>query len=280
MKKSEISRLSTSSRYLPTSALNCQTTNSVGSDEPRGDIMAALTAISSSLEAVGNDLETYLCYDEEHGTKILTLLRNVFNYNKEDERTSGRIVKGCPLDELETKDFDHEQLWQQIQLQNESFLNQSSIELKNLLKNQCSIRLSCRTRAITTENTEKLKNTVKQKKSGRIGGDGQSDVVGDDYSGEGNASNSNDNYENERKHVNNADSKRWNKQVGSVVDDQFFKLAEMEKFLEMEEKRDERKKNYLIHDDSDSDDIDLFANYHDESEQDVSDLDEPKLCDR
>ena len=222
-------------------------------------VMAALKTIRSSFEIIGNDLETFLCHNEVDGTRILSLLQRTFDYNKKDESLSGRVVDGCPLDELETEDFDLEQLWQQIQLQNDCLLTQSSHKLHQLLKKQTGIRLNDNNLEME-EDFEKLINTVKRSEAICEDELEDSNIVDCGFStndrGHGNLS---DDVRPERKSKSNNTIKR------SVVDDDFFKLAEMEKFLEMEEKREEANggDGHNNNDDNDSvDDVDLFTDYN------------------
>ena len=221
-------------------------------------VMAALKTIRSSFEIIANDLETFLCYNEVDGTRILSLLQRTFDFNKKDESLSGRVVDGCPLDKLEIEEFDLEQLWQQIQLQNDSLLTQSSHKLDQLLKKQTGIRLNDN-KLEMEEDCEKLVNTVKRSEAICEDELEDGDIVDYGFStNDRGHRNLSDDVRPERKSKSNNTIKR------SVVDDEFFKLAEMEKFLEMEEKREEANGRYgHNNDDNDSvDDVDLFTDYN------------------
>ena len=200
--------------------------------------MAAETAPSSvttSLQNIEENLERFISYDRKHSATILSVLRDVFNYSKEDETTCGRMIQGCPFESLQfdPTNFDNETLWQQIQLQNESLLPKLRTGSKLLLKKTNSIQLN------------DVNFTLNGKDQGNLNKDGNSMGSVERSTQCSSAEESEvENFEEKSSDEDEQLRKRSKtgmklesscKSKGSVVDDQFFKLAEMEKFLESKE---------------------------------------------
>lgn len=188
-----------------------------------------LQSFNSFLQDIDENLERFITYDKKHSTVIVSALRNVFNHSKKDEAICGRRIEGCPFESLQVDatNFDNEIIWQQIQLQNESILPKLRTGLKPLFRNK-TITLLNDIPAPTNGESEDILNEVRNsienvyelssKASPTEGNDFENYVKENDV--------------NSLPKVIKSKSKGIGKRKASVVDDQFFKLAEMEKFLE------------------------------------------------
>ena len=222
----------------------------------------ALSIVNTSLQ----NLERFISYDKKHCASILSVLRDVFNRNKKDERLCGREIEGCPFEslQLDSNNIDNEIIWQQIQLQNESLLPKIQSGLKPLLKKPNFVQLND-TKSITVE-----KNEDNFSKRIRNSEDSLKELT--PSLSEGSEIENSDEENNEE--LPKASKIRLKPEGtgiprGSVVDDQFFKLAEMEKFLESE-------RGDMSGDESD-DNIDYFMDLN-EAGNERSNLERYNVC--
>lgn len=178
-----------------------------------------------------------------------------------------QLLSANALPELLTKDFESEQIWQQIELQNEAFSDKSISNVSKALVNKEQLLFG---NVLVDEDF--IKNSITEHQN--------------EDSGDSNNS-SDEEYELEQKDAHktlfesdhelssdediNDDEKignRSNSFKKSIVDDEFFKLDEMETFLRAEDSKVEDKSGDI---DSDSDDgsIDLFKSDSDKEDDDV-----------
>ena len=190
----------------------------------------ALSSVNASFQNIDENLERFISYDKKHSATILSVLREIFNYSKKDEGICGRKIEGCPFESLQfdPTNFDNETLWQQIQLQNESLLPKLRTESKPLLKKANSVQLNDVNLKINGKNEKSLNEVRNSMESveGSISSAEETEV--DNFVQE----NSDDNEDLQKTSESKMRPAGSGKPKGSVVDDQFFKLAEMEKFLE------------------------------------------------
>lgn len=205
-----------------------------------------LSSLGNSFKNIEDDLECFLTHNKKYCAVILSFLREFFNYNKADEVVCGRKIEQCPFESLQFDpiNFDNEVIWQQIQLQNESLIRRIKTGFKHLVKKKVYLRLN---HEEFDWNKEKLEfgedkaHAALTKSSFSVNDDS------DDFVEENNNE--------EMPKVENRPKPKKNSLKGSVVDDQFFKLAEMEHFLESKHARDD-----ISTDESDNDEnIDYFT---------------------
>ena len=197
----------------------------------------ALNSVTTSLQSIEENLERFISYDKKHSATILSVLRDIFNHNKKDEAVCGRKIEGCPFESLQLDDqtdIDNEIIWQQIQLQNESLLPKVQTGFKSLLKKANSVQLNDIKPAISEKNEDNF-NEVRNNPDF---------VEGSTHSSSSESSEVEKFVEENDDELPKAIRSRLKpdgtgKPRGSVVDDQFFKLAEMEKFLESKEGGDD-----------------------------------------
>lgn len=141
------------------------------------------------------------------------------------------VVPSGPLQELYVDGFDLDQIWEQIQLVNEPLIAHLTKQVEKI--NRWDWKK-------LTDASEKGSNKVAVSDSDTDGMDDsesdhdQEDIQDDDYFSE------------EEDNELNDEIKKPTKKVGggrkTVVDDKFFKLAEMEEFLEKIEKNQQRQR--------------------------------------
>ncbi|XP_053676004.1 U3 small nucleolar ribonucleoprotein protein MPP10 [Anopheles nili] len=167
------------------------------------------------------------------------------------------------LDELVTEKMDHEQIWQQLELKNDFFIEQ---DLKKFLevvsKNAKRLQLPFSTEAISDSHSEQGSNEEPE-----------------DYDEENEANgNGNESYEEgveekaPKKRGNlKKKAKKKSKTKSSIVDDQFFKLEDMARFLDEEDER-ERLKQHGLRESNPLIEIDYFDELAGEDEGDGAEM--------
>ena len=225
-----------------------------------------LSSVSTSLQNIEENLERFLSFDKKHSASILSVLRDVFNYSKRDEAVCGRKIQACPFENLQLDpiNFDNEIIWQQIELQNESVLPKVRSGLKLLFRDADSVKLSEMTSP--SKQNKSIASDEGGKRLDFVQGSSES-ASNEDSEVEDHIEENNDNRESPAvvtKGKLKSKGLRVN-QKGSIVDDQFFKLAEMEKFLETKHSKGDGSE------DESDESVDYFADLN-EVEDGVSDI--------
>ncbi|XP_014399071.1 PREDICTED: U3 small nucleolar ribonucleoprotein protein MPP10 isoform X3 [Myotis brandtii] len=229
------------------------------------------------LDEVGENTgrpEGFLTIQDELASSFTSLTKVLYDFNKVLER--GRIP-GSPLQKLVVDRFDEEQIWQQLELQNEPVLQYFESAVRetiedgdlSLLPEEEEQEGAEDGSEMEAEGQEGLGQEEEEEEEEEEEG---SDLSGDDPKGEETT-----------RHPGQCDLRRspvfsdedsdLDFDIGkleqqskvqsqrpkkprekSVVDDKFFKLSEMESFLETMEKAEERKGD----DDDEDEEIDLF----------------------
>ncbi|XP_067555139.1 U3 small nucleolar ribonucleoprotein protein MPP10 [Pseudorca crassidens] len=213
--------------------------------------------------------ECFLTIQDELASKFTSLTKVLYDFNKILENDRKR---GSPLQRLMINNFDDEQIWQQLELQNEPILQYFQNAVSEAIKDEDISLLSenevqeCEEDASEMEagGEEDLEQDLEEEE------EKVSDLSGDDPEEDERAINSSkldlrkspdfsdedsdldfdiSKLEQQSKVQNKVPRKPTEK---SVVDDKFFKLSEMESFLENIEKEEEQKG------DEDEEDIDFF----------------------
>ncbi|XP_063370209.1 U3 small nucleolar ribonucleoprotein protein MPP10 [Cydia amplana] len=178
----------------------------------------------------------FLTVQKDVKDDITSLVKSLYDLTKSEEIGDGTKRKGPALPKLIVKDFDEEQIWQQIDLQNTQCWDQLVWDVANSISTNKDLAFPVK---IKDEEDESQDEEMETKR--------QSEEEMEERE--------------EKPKTKNKKSQKSNlnkKTKSSIVDDQFFKLNEMEQFLLQEEK--EKKAA------SDSEDsIDLFDDVDDES---------------
>ncbi|KAM0736253.1 U3 small nucleolar ribonucleoprotein MPP10 [Formica fusca] len=171
---------------------------------------------------------------------ITDLTKCVYDFTKAQ---SCRNTNALP--ELVTEGFDEEQIWQQLELQNEDEITHFSNEISKVLANNKKLIIpvsSMKPELMQIEN-----DNLEQENEG-ISDDKESEGETED---QGNLR--------KRKH----DKKK--KKKSSIVDDKFFKLQELDEYLTKEEKKEKQDENDA---ESDDESVDLFNDLSEEENED------------
>lgn len=236
-------------------------------------MLDAIVYNSFSLNFLSNRIQNGLASNFTSLTKVL------YDFNKVLE--NGRI-SGSPLQKLEINSFDDEQIWQQLELQNEPVLQYFQNAVSETIEDEdISLLPECEDEEceedaseVEADNQENLETDLEEEQL--------SDEGGDVPKGRDRAKSSRKSDPRKSPVFSDEDSdldfdigkleqqtKMQIKPPGkprekSVVDDKFFKLSEMESFLEKVEKEEEKRPDG---EEEDEEDIDLFEDIDsDESE--------------
>ncbi|KAJ8934519.1 hypothetical protein NQ314_013302 [Rhamnusium bicolor] len=163
-------------------------------------------------------------------SRIKTNLKQTYDFSKSEEKN----ITSYALPELIIKNFDLEQIWQQIELQNDTLLaksiaNTSKLIVKkdDLLFTNLKEKMHCSEHNEDEEiNTSFGEVDVNIDERNTLGSENESDEI------DLNDKNCDDDWD-----QSNSDDKGREFEKKSVVDDEFFKLEEMEHFLNTEEKK-------------------------------------------
>ncbi|NXA90410.1 MPP10 protein, partial [Melanocharis versteri] len=219
--------------------------------------------------------ECFLSVQDGLAADFRAMTKTLYDLNK-----GSNIVRGGPLKELVIENFDEEQIWQQLELQNNAVLDffkksitrdaededlcllsdqeedgsdaetSSDKELEdNIMEaetEQKNVYTKDKDKTKAKEKQSKLRESIMQKYS-----DEDSDI---DFDIEA--------LEQQAKTAKETTLKKKGRK--SVVDDKFFKLAEMEAFLEHAEKEDKEEE------DDDDDDINYFEDIISDDEEEDS----------
>ncbi|XP_045304819.1 U3 small nucleolar ribonucleoprotein protein MPP10 isoform X1 [Leopardus geoffroyi] len=229
--------------------------------------------------------ECFLTIQDELASKFTSLTKVLYDFNKTLE--NGRI-HGSPLKKLVIENFDDEQIWQQLELQNEPILQYFQDAVSKTIEDEDI--------SLFPENEEQ----ECEEDGSEVEADGQealeqdleeeevADLSGDDPTGDEKMKNSStidlrkspvfsdedsdldfdiSKLEEQSKVQDKVPRKPREK---SIVDDKFFKLSEMETFLENMEKEEEQKGD-------EEEDIDFFEDVNsDEDEGELLGSQKPK----
>lgn len=186
-------------------------------------------------------------------TDFTSLTKTLYDLHKAEEPGH---YKGSPLAELVVGNFDEEQIWQELELQNNAVLRHFNSAIEGALLDEALTLLEDE-EEISNEDTmddeEEVDDediitpkTFKKKASEvEIGSEDNTDQDSDfDFDVD-----ALEKQQNQKKRIGNKEYKT--KIVPSEVDDKFFKLSEMESFLDDMDKREGKE-------DGKEDDVDYF----------------------
>lgn len=177
----------------------------------------------------------FLTVQTEAKNDITNLVKSLYDYTKAQENVDNKEKKSA-LPQLIVQDFDEEQIWQEIELQNSECWDQLVWEVANCISTKNDLLFPVTIKDDNEETDEDEPEPMPLEK--------QRDL----------APKNNDIHKPKKSEPNTAKSKV----KPSIVDDKFFKLQEMEKFLINEEK----KGGTAASDSEDS--IDMFEDIDDE----------------
>lgn len=183
-----------------------------------------------------------------------SLTKTLYDLHKAEEPGH---YKGSPLSELVVENFDEEQIWQELELQNNAVLKHFNSAIEGALLNE-TLTLLIEHEEETSheeeggkEEKEEGEDIIKPKLSKKTasGIANESEDYTDQDSDLDFDVDALEKQENQKKCIGRKESKT--KIVPSEVDDKFFKLSEMESFLDDMDKREGKE-------DGNEDDVDYF----------------------
>lgn len=167
-------------------------------------------------------------------------MKQLYDFTKEQ---TGRNTNALP--ELLTDGFDEEQIWQQLELQNEGELIHFLSGISKLLAGNKALTLP-----VSTTKPESVKNRERDGK------------VEDTSSVDGRATGEEEKGEKESKSGLKKVKRMKERKKRSIVDDKFFKLQELDEYLNKEDRREKQNSKDANESDDDDDDdeesLDLF----------------------
>lgn len=268
------------------------------------DAVASLVSLLSRFEHTSEYPETYLKPPSSLEKDTKATVKDIFDFCKKDEPNSSRsLASTCPLQELFVDDFDIEQIWQEIELQNTPLLHLGKKDIQ-IIKQEAERISLCLAYSRSKDLVEGSLPVDMEGEtvSGNIDGfvEHGNERESDDYSSgkesglENSDEETDNNYDkniNDRREVNTT-SKHKGKQKPSAkksqVDDKFFKLSDMLQFLDKEDRKFERahkKKNQTENDGEDDSDeseselVDYFVDIGGSEVEDEGDDDWNKALD-
>ncbi|XP_038640286.1 U3 small nucleolar ribonucleoprotein protein MPP10 [Scyliorhinus canicula] len=231
--------------------------------------MAALAESARRLERAVQKPELLLSVQDGLALDFTVLTKELYDLQKAQESDT---TAGSPLKELVIEQFDEEQIWQEIELQNHSVLNYFKDTVAFLLQSPFSRLIN--TGDVEIEAPEEdIENNESAETDGEIveGSDGEEEELkkqaikrkpiqrenaSDELSDEDSDLNFDIDEVEERTKLQRKCSRFAS---NSELDDKFFRLSEMEDFLEKVEKEEEKQK--------DNDEIDYFEDIPSEDEE-------------
>ncbi|KAL0810195.1 hypothetical protein ABMA28_010980 [Loxostege sticticalis] len=176
---------------------------------------------------------------------VKNLVKSIYDYTKSEEKSDKKTKKSA-LPELIVQDFDEEQIWQQIELQNTECWDQLVWEVANCVSSKKDLNFP-----VTT--TEPSNDESMEEEEGSLPSGGEENENSDDEELEKPSKKS--------KSAEKPHKSSGKKLKSSIVDDKFFKLQEMEKFLIDEERKEGKNR---VESDSDEESLPLFEDIDDE----------------
>ncbi|XP_061172325.1 U3 small nucleolar ribonucleoprotein protein MPP10-like isoform X2 [Saccostrea echinata] len=235
--------------------------------------------------------EEFLSAQPQLFAQLKNITKSLYDLSKSEE--FGQVWSESALPELIVDNFDEEQIWQQLELQNSGVIDHLLTKISHLVtavEKQPTERLKCKSdksypgdkRTVSFEEVEKEEEeNIVSDDSDRIvfKGNNVLDIESDDDSEidfkfpESNLTllEDRESETDEENLINKETSKskgmeNKKRQGRSVVDDKFFKLADMESFLEQEDAREERRRRGE-ESDEDEEDVDMFADIPSDEEE-------------
>lgn len=211
--------------------------------------------------------QDYLSYQEDITNTVKELVKNLYDVTK---RSENKISGSTALPELIVDSFDEEQIWQELELQNNDWNNTFVSNITKLVVKKDNVLFPVNISGSEDDTVNAKINNVEPKETVNTKVDTWDDdsnyekvdtIDFDDDDSNGSEYCISSDIKNEVTKDLDSEKLKMKSQgryTVSEVDDKFFKLSEMERFLEIEEQKDEKVGSENRYHDSDSD-VDYFA---------------------
>ncbi|KAM7152633.1 U3 small nucleolar ribonucleoprotein MPP10 [Macrochelys suwanniensis] len=241
-----------------------------------------LEACLKLLGAAAAHPERFLSVQDGLAADFSSLTKTLYDLHKV---LGTKLVRGSPLKELVIENFEEEQIWQQIELQNNAVLDyfkkavvrdvkdkdlylfpaQAEDDFEAVTSSDKQMQqedsMEAEPANIEDESEAKEKQSKSKARKRQICSDEDSDVDFD--------------VDELEQQVQKLKKSTWKKsREKSIVDDKFFSLAEMEAFLEDVEREENKKKGN--DDDEEEDEIDYFEDIFSDEDEEESEKDKIK----
>ncbi|GJQ66594.1 hypothetical protein Trydic_g4570 [Trypoxylus dichotomus] len=227
-----------------------------------------LEQLINNFDGITNKPENFISTENDHN-EIKLYIKDLYDFMKNEEK---KTEKTQALPELIIEDFDLEQIWQQIELQNEDLLNKSVATVSKFVVSKDQLLFKELEKDLNSDIIDYNHKNNAEEKSNSEREDDESVISitkNNDLSSNNEEDNISNNSHDELSDNEECTAEKTISRNQSIVDDEFFKLDEMEEFLKSEEKALNRTSNNDSGNESKDDDeqeIDYF--------QSGSDLDE------
>ena len=222
-----------------------------------------LSTILKQFQLLSSDLDCYIDPPKSLSGDLVNLTKYVFDFMKRNESKLHKEKCKCPLEAMIVNGFDYEQIWQEIQLQNEPFVRLVRGNMKQLISKTESFEQFCLSAAASTKVKGKSSTTVASSNNEYHGETNDFDSEQEEHSDQFELMYNEDDSNHDRIPTEKLSSKKK-----SIVDDNFFSLASMEAFLDMEDKKELKKQSGEL---SDDEEIDYFADVASDDEEESDD---------
>ncbi|CAF4924450.1 unnamed protein product [Pieris macdunnoughi] len=191
----------------------------------------------------------YLAIQNDIKGDVKNLIKTLYDFTKSEEKTHKKS-KGGALQDLIIEELDEEQIWQQIELQNSECWDHLVWEVANCISNKNDLSFPIDIPELENESDDDKEMQEMQEENSKP----EEDEISFPNKSTG--------------RTNQAKKERKPHKKSSIVDDQFFKLQEMEQFLINEEKMEEKGKKK----DDDEESINLFEDIDEAESEDDEDV--------
>ena len=211
-----------------------------------------MTDLEDNLTKVLNAPEIFLEPTDDLEKSLIRNSKILFDFMCDVELS--HLSQPNALKELLTTGFDNEQVWQQLELQNNPLVRCIKKELKEIDRNNGIFKLNGK--EVDNENPYQKEQVV------AVQGDFDASFSSDDDQEDLEKAD----LEKSVIRTNTTEKMLLKKYKPSIVDDKFFRLREMEEFLEKQDKLEQLKQDGE-NKESDDDEIDLFEEMISEDEE-------------
>ncbi|KAF7654899.1 hypothetical protein LDENG_00063340 [Lucifuga dentata] len=220
-----------------------------------GDMCSVLEECVKKINVNTAHPENFLSLQDGVAADFISLTKTLYDLHKAQEPSD---IKGSPLVQLVVENFDEEQIWQELELQNSAVLKTFENMVGEAMSNDTLTVLPIEEEEEEEENLEEEEGdtddeNVDEEEAGELPRQSKKMPEEEDYTDEDSDLDFDvdalEKQEKQKKDFGKKGSKT--KVVPSEADDRFFKLSEMESFLDDMDKREGKK-------DDGEDDIDYF----------------------